>query len=218
MTFWVAGAVVGSAVIGGIASNKAASKQVDAANKAADISNDQYAQTRADQLAQYEQQRVDQAPYRAAGTSALSQLSTGVGEGGRFSRNFTGADFNADPGYQFRLSEGEQAVNRAAGAKGGLYSGATLKALSRFNSGLASQEYGNAYSRFNNDQTTGFNRLASLAGIGQTATNQTGQAGQNAYGMIGQAGQNNANLVGNALQNAGEARASGYVGAANAIA
>lgn len=208
---------VGSAVTSAYGSNKAAKAQESAARTAADTSQKQYEQTRSDQLAQYQQQREDQAPYRQAGYGALSQLSAGIGEGGQFARNFSAADFNADPGYQFRQQEGEQSINRAAGARGGLYSGATLKALSRFNSGLASQEYGNAYQRFNNDNTTKFNRLASIAGVGQTATNATGQAGQNAYGVIGQAGMNNAGQVGNALQNAGEARASGYVGAANAF-
>jgi hypothetical protein len=84
--------------------------------------------------------------------------------------------------------------------------GATLKALARFNSDQASQEYGNAYSRYNNDVTTRFNRLASVAGVGQTATNLTSAAGQTYAGQAG-----------DAIQSAGTARASGYVGTANAV-
>ena len=136
---------------------------------------------------------------------------------GALSKRFTLQDYQADPGYQFRLQQGEQGISRAASARGGQYSGATLKALANFNSGLASQEYGSAYSRFNADQTNKFNRNATLAGIGQTANSATGNAGTSAYGTIAQVGQNTANQVGANLQNAGEARASGYVGQANAI-
>ena len=84
--------------------------------------------------------------------------------------------------------------------------GATLKALTRFNSDQASQEYGAAYNRFTTDQSNDFNRLASVAGVGQTAVAQTASAGQAA-----------ASTAGTAIQNAGTARASGYVGQANAI-
>lgn len=111
----------------------------------------------------------------------------------------------------------EQAINRAAGAAGSRYSGATLKALQRFNSDLSSQEYGNAYNRFQNNVSSRYNRLASLAGIGQTATNQTQQAGTNSANAISGIGQNAMNNINNSMQNAATARASGYVGAGNAI-
>lgn len=55
--------------------------------------------------------------------------------------------FQADPGYQFRQEQGEQAINRAAAARGGRLSGRTLKELGRFNQGLASQEYQNFANR-----------------------------------------------------------------------
>lgn len=244
---WVgAGIAAVGAISSAVSSHKAASAQEDAANKAASISTSQYDQTRSDQLAQYQQTRSDQlgqynqqredlAPYRAAGTTALGQLASRTGAGGDLATNYQRTPFEADPGYQFRSDQGLKAVNSQAAMQGGLYSGSTLKALARFNSGLASQEYGNYDTRQNNYQNQ-FNanrdyargNLASLAGIGQTSTSQTGQAGQAAYGAIGQAGQNaygtiaqagniNSNLVGNSLQNAGEARASGYVGTSNAI-
>lgn len=236
---WSAAAVIGGALISSQGSKNAAKSQAGASDRAAELQNEQYQQTRQDQLAQLAQQRQDQlaqlaqqrtdtAPYREAGYGALSQLTGGLAAGGDFNRNFSLADYQQDPGYQFRQQEGEQAINRAATAGGGRYSGATLKALQRFNSGLASQEYGNAYSRFNTDVGNRFNRLSSLAGTGQTSVSQIGQAGQstatnigqagqNAYGNIGQAGSNAANNGGNALQNAAAARASGYVGMGNAI-
>lgn len=186
-------AIVGGAVIGAVASNKAANKQQEAANSATDEQRRQYEQTRQDQLAQLAQQREDQAPWLAAGKNALAKLASGI-------------DLPNDPGYRFRVSEGEKGIQRAASARGGLYSGATLKALARFNQDTASQEYGNSW-----------NRLASIAGLGQTATNQMGQAGQNAYGTIANAGMNSSNNIGNNMMGAANARASGYVGAANAI-
>jgi hypothetical protein len=195
----VAAAVVGAAVVGGAisssASKSAAKTQAGAADRASAMQYDQYMQT-----------REDQAPWRAAGQTALNQLSGGLGTGGEFNRQFSMSDYKADPGYQFRLSEGQKGIEASAGARGGRYSGATLKALARFNSDQASQEYGNAYNRFQNDVSSRFNRLASIAGVGQTANNQ-----------VAAAGQNYANNAGQAIQNAGAARASGYVGAANAV-
>jgi len=213
----VAAAIVGGAIIGGVASNAAANKGAKSADKAADLSNNQYQQTRTDQLAQLAQQRADSAPYRDAGYGALSQLAGGMAPGGEFNRNFTMADYQQDPGMQFRQQQGEQGITRAATASGARYSGATLKALARFNSGLASQEYGNAYNRFKSDTGDRFNRLSGLAGTGQAAVNQIGQAGQSTMNNLGQAGQANANAMGNAAQNAAASRASGYVGTANAI-
>lgn len=208
---------IAAAVIGAVGSSMAANKQAKAANAAADNTAKQAELDRSQQMQMYQQQRTDQAPYREAGYGALSQLVGGSGAGGQFNRDFSMSDFQQDPGYQFRQSEGEQAINRAAGAAGSRYSGATLKALQRFNSDLSSQEYGNAYNRFQNNVSSRYNRLASLAGIGQTATNQTQQAGTNSANAISGIGQNAMNNINNSMQNAATARASGYVGAGNAI-
>ena len=125
---------------------------------------------------------------------------------GSLLKNFTAQDFQTDPGYQFRIGEGQKQIESSAAARGGLLSGAAAKALTKYNQDFASNEYGNVYNRFRTNQGDQFNRLASLAGIGQTATNQTQQAGQN-Y----------AANAGNALQYGGTARASGYAGQANAL-
>lgn len=97
----------------------------------------------------------------------------------------------ADPGYKFRLDQGTKALERSAAARGGLFSGKTGKSLQDFSQGLASQEYGNAY-----------NRLASLAGIGQSATNQMVNANQNTGAQLS-----------DLATQGGNARASGYIGA-----
>lgn len=105
------------------------------------------------------------------------------------------SQFYQSPDYQFALEEGNKALDRSAASRGRLFSGAQMKGLSRYNQGMASQQFNN-YA----------NRLASIAGIGQTATNTTAGLGAN-Y----------AANAGNALQNAGAARASGYAGMANAL-
>lgn len=104
-------------------------------------------------------------------------------------------DITQTPGYQFRFSQGLKALDRSAAAGGTRLSGRAIKAAQRFGSGLASQEFGNR-----------FNRLSSLAGLGQVATNTGVQAGANAAGNISAA----------QLQ-AGNATAAGYVGAGNAL-
>jgi hypothetical protein len=101
----------------------------------------------------------------------------------------------ADPGYQFRMQQGQQALERSAAARGGLMSGRALKDTAAYSQDLASQEFGSRW-----------NRLAGLTGAGQTATTNVGNYGQN---FANQAGQN--------IQNAGNARASGYINQANAI-
>jgi hypothetical protein len=200
-----------------VAANSAANKQSKSADSANRESARQADQTRADQLAMLQQQRIDQAPWLAAGKDALAQLAAGTQAGGQFLQNFKASDFQEDPGYQFRLNQGTQAIERSAAARGGLLSGAAAKALTRYSQGVASDEYNNAYNRFNNNQSNQFNRLASLAGVGQAATNQMGQASQNAYGTIASSGQNASNSIQNNLIGAGNARASAYVGTANAI-
>lgn len=100
----------------------------------------------------------------------------------------------ATPGYQFAFNEGQRALESSAAARGGLFSGAAGKALAKYGQGVADQQYG-----------THLNRLAGLAGIGQTATSQNNQIGMQTAGNVGQA-----------YQNAGNARASGIAGSANA--
>jgi len=77
-------------------------------------------------------------------------------------------DFQADPGYEFRIGQGEDAINRAAGVGGSRYSSATMKDLMGFNQGMASDEYGRAYARREGT-------LGGLAQMGQHATDQYGQ-------------------------------------------
>ncbi len=143
-------------------------------------------------------------PWREAGMGALKQLTTGINPNGEFTQSFR-FDPNSDPSYQFRLNQGLDAINANAATRGLLQSGGTLKALTNYGQQAASQEYGNAYNRWNNDQTNRFNRLSSIAGLGQTATRDVTQLGTNVTNAS------------NDLRNQGaNAAASGIIGQANA--
>jgi hypothetical protein len=203
MTFWVAGAVVGSALIGSKASGKAAESQATAAEQG----------TAAQERMFAEQNRL-QEPFRQGGMAAQNRLLTyfglpGGAEGadfGRYSRDFGAQDFQQDPGYAFRLAEGQKALDRQAAARGGLISGGALKATQRYGQDMGSQEYQNAFNRYQTNRANQLQPLQSLMGAGQTAANTL----TNAAGVMGQ---NQAA----GLANAAQARASGYVGGANAL-
>jgi hypothetical protein len=111
-----------------------------------------------------------------------------------------------DPGYQFRLSEGMKGLERSAAARGGLLSGGTLKGIQRYGQDMASQEYQNAFNRYQAERTGTLNPFQAMAGVGQSTAN-----------TLGTMGMNYANQAGEAYQGAANARASGYVGAANAL-
>jgi len=216
----VAAAVIGSAVVGGVMAS-------DAAGDAADASSAASAASVGEQRRQYDLSRADQAPYLAAGTGAVNRLGAGVAAGGEFGAA-TPFDFrydqNTDPGYAFRFSEGMKGLERSAAARGGLLSGATLRGITRYGQDMGSQEYQNAFNRY----TTGFNantgernqlynRLAGVAGTGQTATNQIGAQGANMASNIGNAYMNNAANQGKAAMAAAGIRTSAFGGAANAL-
>ena len=169
----VAAAVVGSAVVGA-AGSAYAGKQAGKAAKTQAASADRASQI---QQENFEQTRKDLMPYKQAGDTSLSQLMGQMTPDGYFNQTYTGQDIYSDPSYQFRLQQGQDAIQSSAAAKGGLLTGATLKALQNYGQESASQEYSNAYNRFNADQTNRYNRLSNLVGIGQNAAAQVGNAG-----------------------------------------
>ena len=169
----VAAAVIGSAAVGAAGSAYASKKSSSAAQTQAASAD------RASQIQQenFEQTRKDLMPYKQAGDTSLSQLMGQMTPDGYFNQTYTGQDIYSDPSYQFRLQQGQDAIQSSAAAQGGLLSGATLKALQNYGQESASQEYSNAYNRFNADQTNRYNRLSNLVGIGQNAAAQVGNAG-----------------------------------------
>lgn len=201
-----AAAVVGAAAIGAgtsmMAASKAAKAQKSAANAAA-----------ASQERMFERQVELQEPFRQAGLTAQDEilnllgLSEDRGPGyGSLAQPFGAKQFQADPGYAFRQAEGMKALERSAAARGNLLSGGTLKGIQRFGQDLASQEYQNAFNRYQVERAARLNPLQSLMGAGQSSANVlTGAAGQLGQGLA------------QSEMAAGQARASGYVGTANAL-
>jgi len=195
-----------ASLIGGAMSSSsaedAAQTQADAANRAADL-----------QYKAFKEQQATLKPFLEAGYKGENRLldllglsgNTNVQGYGSLAKNFSMADYQADPGYDFRLTEGIKALDRTAASRGGLLSGAALKGVTRYGQGLASEEYQNAYNRYQTNRANILNPLQSLAGQGQTTAN-----------TLGNASQNYATNAGNAYMNAGNAAASGYVGSANA--
>jgi hypothetical protein len=120
---------------------------------------------------------VSQAGVSQAGVSPGQVAPTILGGG------FDPSIITRTPGYQFRLQQGQQALERSAAARGRALSGQQLQALSGYGQGMAAQEFGDY-----------FNRLAALSGVGQTATQGLGGIGSQlasgiggAYGNIGAA-------------------------------
>jgi hypothetical protein len=149
----------------------------------------------------FERQVELQEPFRKVGVNALPELV----KASKYTP-FTMKQFQADPGYQFRLQEGMKALDRSAAARGGLLSGATLRGAQRYGQGLAADEYTNAFNRYQAERAARLNPLQSLAGMGQTtAATLSNQAGQFGESMAQGAAQ------------MGNIRASGYMNQANAL-
>ena len=208
-----AAAIGGSALLGSYASSKASQGQADAALQAAQIQADASKYAANLQQQQYQENVQRQQPFYDAGRTALNQLiplSTNY-------KQFGMDQFNADPGYAFRLSEGQKALDRSAAARGGLISGGALKAAATYGQNMGSQEYQNAFNRYQTERAAQLNPLQSLAGMGQTTAAGLGVAGQNMASNVGNYGMQGAAATGEGYMGAANARASGYMGTANAI-
>lgn len=176
---WVATAIVGSAVIGGISTaysaNKAAAAQTVAADKAIGYQQQQQAQT-----------REDLSPFREAGKTATDQLTARLPE--------LTSDISIDPNtlensdyYKFASTQGQKAVTNSAAARGLASSGAALKGAAAFAKGLATDTYKTAFDMENTNRTNAYTRLKGLIDTGENAAAQTGTLGQAAATNIGTA-------------------------------
>lgn len=199
-------ASVGSSLLGSSMASDAAGDAADAQAASADKAN-------ALQKEMFDKQVELQEPFRQAGLTGQNRLMDLLGLSGNKQaqgygsamRNFGMSDFQADPGYQWRLQQGQQALERSAAARGGLLSGRAAKDMTNYAQGAASQEYGNAFNRFQTNRSNQLNPLQSLAGQAQTATNQIA----NDAGTYGA-------RAGGLMVDSGKARASGYIGSSNA--
>ena len=206
--------MVAAAVISGVAAIGGGVIAAGGAKKAGKVQAQAARDANAAQERMFAEQNRLQEPFRQGGLTAQNEIMQLLGIGGdkaaagygSLGKAFGASDFQQDPGYAFRQSEGMKALERSAAARGNLLSGSTLKGVQRFGQDLASQEYQNAFNRYQVERSAKLNPLQSLMGSGQSATNIMTSA-------AGQMGQNEASN----LYNAGQARASGYVGQANAL-
>jgi len=161
----------------------------------------------------YKEPKTASAPAAAESVPTSDQSNAYYGDQadsayGSFTQPFDVEQFYKyqDPGYWFRLQQGNQALMNSAAAGSGALSGAALKDLLSYNQYMASTEYGNAFNRYQTQQGNIFSRLFSLAQLGQGAAAGVGSQGTNLAGNAGQA-----------FANAGSASGAGIVGAGNAI-
>ena len=192
-----------------------------------------------------QQQQLYQ-PYVQAGQSSVNSLQQLAGANGPLAQQFSfnPSDLSADPGYQFTLQQGQQAIQRAAAAQGGLFSSGTLKSLAGYSTGTANQYFNDAYNRaqstFNTNRQGTMDQISTLQGLsgqGLTATGGSANAiGSNAsqqsqntigtsttaanLGLQGATTNSNtgiqgANIISNLLTGKGQSAAAGTVAGAN---
>lgn len=204
--------MVAAAVVGGLATagsaaysakqaRKGANAQVEAGDRASALEQQSADKQLALQREIWEKQQADQKDYLEQGKYGINTLGALMRPNAD-----TSAILKNDPSYQFRLKQGQQALDRSSAARGMGYSGAQMKAAQDYGQGMASAEFGNYY-----------NRLAGLAQGGQQAANTLGGQGSQYASNAGNTFANLSNAQTNILGQQANARASGYTANANAI-
>ena len=183
---------LGGAYLGAAAQRKAGHEAAGAERYAADKN----AET---QRYFYDETRRDLTPYMDTGRQANSSMADLMGLNGEDGRNRGIANFRTDPGYQFAFGQGQQALERSAAGKGGLYSGRAGTALVNYGQGMADQQYGNYY-----------NRLMGMSNAGQNSAARVGASGSAAGSGIGSGYMNAARGIGQASMYGGNAQAGMY--------
>lgn len=206
---FITGAIgAGASLIGGIMGSNSAKKAADAQAQSA-------REALALQRQMYNETVTRNQPWLNTGMGANNKLATMLGTGGNagdagygsMSNSFSMDDYlsNQDPGYQFGMTQGQNALNAQNAATGGAQSGAAMKAAARYGQDYAGTKYNEAFNRYQNNRSNVYNMLSGQSNVGQNAANTTGAAG-NAYATGG----------GAAMGNIGAANASGYMGSSNA--
>ncbi len=193
MTF-AATAIFGSSLLSGLTSNAASRRQTDAANRATDLQSNIWETT-----------QQNAAPYIGAGRTALNQIGD---LNGYFTHQFDRNDLNAGlaPNYEFMLEQGLRGVGNAANTSGSRLGGNALAGLTRYATDYAGNAYQQAFNNYNTQRNDIFNRLSSIAGLGENAAVGTGNTGV-------QAGSN----ISNTMLGGANAAAAGLVGVGNAV-
>lgn len=219
----------GTSLLGGLfssrASQKASQAQSQASMMSAMLQAQQAAAAQAAQERMYREGLERMEPFRLGGVNATNRMLELYGIGGdknaagygSYARPFSMADYEADPGYAFRVQQGQRAIDRSAAAAAGLQSGAALKAAARFGQEMGSQEYGNAYNRFLQQRELQMRSLQGLAAPGAQMASTGAQLGVQAGQNIANTMMMGAQALGQGYENAGAARASSYMGGASAL-
>lgn len=218
---FLTGANLVSGLLGASSASDAANAQLQAANNATAL-----------QQMIWQTQQQQQAPYRTQGYNALNTIASMLpGQQYQYDQNgnlvvdannqpvmttgsgylthqFGSEDLNAAlaPNYAFQLEQGQNATRNAANATGGLVGGNAMKALQDYTQNFAGNAYQNAFNNYQAQRGNIYNTLAGIAGLGQTATTQTGKAAQNYANAASELG------VGGAA-----ASAAGRIGATSAL-
>ena len=224
---------IGGAVVGGVTANQAAN-QLNAGQ----------AQARSQIQQGTQQAAAFQQPYYQSGLTTLNNLTGMVNSGAAYGQGGFGVNpynyqmgqapgayqqtpfsFQQDPGYQFQLQQGLNSVQNSAAAGGGLLSGATMQALQKYGTGLAAQDYNNAYQRYilgqqlgMGIQNQGYNQYAKTTELGmgnaQETYNSQAQQANAAYGRMNQLagyGENAARNLSGLYGEQGQSLASSYI-------
>jgi hypothetical protein len=191
--------IVGAGEFQASAIEKAARLQADAQKEAQRLQELEAAST-------YTTQKNLLSPFSDASANALTRLKTGFATDGEFTKPFTEALLKTDPGYSFRLSEGQKALERQAAARGGLISGGALKAATRFGQEMGSQEFQRAFDRYYAEREAQIDPLFRMSDIGLAASGDLAR-------LEGVRGANVANYIGEGKIGEAQSRAQGIVGA-----
>lgn len=220
----IVGAIVGTSVIGAGVSMYAAGQQADATQAAGDMSLAATRESNALTKEMYEQGREDMEPWRVAGENAIQRIEAQPD----FKFDASEFQFMSDPGYSFRLEEGINALDASAASRGRLQSGAQQKAIVGYGQDMASQEYKNAYNRWQSEEQNRFerekavfntneNRDRYLAGQGQAAAAGTASSGNQMADTSARTAMAGATAAGNAAIAGGNAMAAGAQGVATSF-
>jgi hypothetical protein len=214
-------AMIGVSLVGNYVSGKnaqsAANTQADATANAANLQS----QTAANQLAlqkqMYDQGTARNEPWYQAGQTALGQLNSGMQTGGKFNSTYQPSALYADPSYQWRLGQGQKALEQSAAAKGIQFSGGTLAGVSDYAQNTASQEYQNQFNRNQTDLTNQYNRLAGVSQLGQNSANNIASQGSQMANTSANIANTSAQNIGNLGISGANAQAAGQMAYGNII-
>lgn len=200
------------------AGNKSAKAQKNAANQAAANEQAMFEQTREDNQKYYDQGKGDVnanfgiaqqvlSPYMAPGAAAQGRMSALAGLNGSEQQQSALA---SDPGYQFRMTQGVNALDRSAAARGMLQSGAQQKALTQYGQGLASSELNNAFQRVGAVQGNAQQAAGALGNLYQNQGTTLGNMAVRQSSQNQALSQNTSNALGQYSMAAGNAQAGAY--------